>query len=171
VVDPVLWENAPVSSTRIRSALQEGDLEAVRAMLGRPFSFYLPVEHGQHLGRTLGIPTVNQWIPDRHAVPAHGSYVSRVLLDGHLYPAVSFVGVRPTVDGGGSDRVICETHLLDYSGDLYGRTLRVELLRRIRPETRFSGLQDLQAAIEGDLAATRAYFAAAPTELPTEARP
>ena len=158
VVDPVLWEGEPISSTRIRQALLDGSVETANAMLGRPYSLCLPVEHGQHLGRRLGIPTVNQWVPDQLALPARGSYVSRVELDGCVRPALTFIGVRPTVSGGAA-RVICETHLLDYDGDLYGRTLRVSFLRLIRPEMKFSTLEELKAAMEGDLAVCRAYFA------------
>ena len=114
---------APVSSTRIRALLAAGDVGTAGVLLG--FRYYLRGEvlHGKQLGRTLGMPTVNQRFADGCVTPAHGVYYTTAEIDGRIYPAVSNVGTRPTVSAG--DAVDLETHILHYSGDLYGKTVTV----------------------------------------------
>ena len=116
-------------------------------LLGRPFSYCLQVVHGRHLGTTLGTPTLNQWMPGGLIVPRFGVYASRAMVDGKWYPGVTNVGVKPTV---GSEAVVSETWLPHFSGDLYGRSILVELLRFIRPEQKFAGLEELKQAIFRD---------------------
>lgn len=142
-----------VSSSAIRAALARGDVEAAAEMLGRPYALSSPVVHGRQLGRTLGFPTANIEVPDRTALPAVGVYVGRML--GHR--AVVNVGRRPTVEGRTDAPLSIEAHLLDYSGDLYGREVTLEFLGRLRGECRFGSLSELKDAIATDIKHAREY--------------
>ncbi len=157
VIPAVRMEGVTVSSTHIRALLEQGEAEAARRFLGRPFAISGPVRHGKRLGSSrLGAPTVNL-VPDpRQLTPAFGVYVARVTVDGVSFPAVTNVGVRPTVDTDGG--VTVESHLLTPAGDLYGAVCRVEFLKMLRPERRFESLEALGAQIAADAAAARAYF-------------
>ena len=149
-----------ISSTRIRRAIAEGDVETAAEMLGRPYSFTLPVLHGKKLGRQLGFPTANQKIPASTPFPAVGVYAAAVKIDGEdrLYPGAANIGHCPTITDGQatSDGVatelnaVCETYILGYSGDLYGRDVTVSLLRRLRGEIKFDGIDALTAQIKRD---------------------
>ena len=150
-------ERILVSSTAVRAALAQGDAETVTALLGRPYSLTGPVVHGKRLGRTLGLPTINQNVPKDKLMPKSGIYVSHVCFGGETFDGVTNVGHRPTVDG--SDATVnCETHILDLDRDLYGETVTVEFLHRLRDEQRFDSVQALKAAIQGDVAAAKQYF-------------
>lgn len=145
-----------ISSSDIRDALAQADLERARRLLGRWPAVCSHVRHGRKLGRNLGFPTMNQGVPERTALRA-GIYVTLVhgLADRPL-PAVSSLGVRPTVEGHG--RVLLETHLLDTSADAYGKLINVEFLQYLRDEKKFSDLDALTAAIRQDADDARAYF-------------
>lgn len=156
VVPPVLCGGEPISSTRIRLAVESGDMEDAAALLGRPFSVCLPVLHGNRIGHSLGIPTVNQNFPAGHIVPCRGIYACICTVNGKRYEAAANVGTRPTVSDG--DAVNCETHILGYDGDLYGKSVRVEFCRRLRGEEKFDSVAALKAAIERDIRDTHAYF-------------
>ena len=158
VVAPVLCGGDVVSSTRIRLAIETGDMETAATLLGRPFSVCLPVLHGNRIGRTLGLPTINQRFPEGQIVPRSGIYACVCTLDGQRHPAVTNVGTRPTVSDSGE--INCETHVLDYEGDLYGERVRVEFCRRLRAERKYSSVALLKEAIDGDVSNARAYFAA-----------
>ncbi len=145
---PVLEEGEPISSTRIRRALSEGKVEQAEALLGRPFSFDFSVVHGDHRGRTLGFPTINQPFPDGFVHPRYGVYAASALVEGVWFPAVTNIGLRPTV---GSDDLRAETHLIGYQGDLYHRDVTVRLHRFLRDETRFDSLEALRRAIAQDI--------------------
>ena len=146
-----------VSSTHIRALLERGEAAEAARFLGRPFAVSGLVRHGKRLGSSrLGAPTVNL-IPDpRQLVPAFGVYAARVTVDGTARSAVTNVGVRPTVDTDGG--VTVESHLLEPVGELYGADCRVEFLRMLRPERRFSSLEALREQIARDAEAARAYF-------------
>ncbi len=146
-----------VSSTRVRRAAFDGDMALANALLGHPFSLTAPVLHGKQLGRTLGIPTVNQNFPADHLVPKTGIYACRVYMGGKAYRAVANVGHRPTVSNG-SDTINCETHIIGFDGDLYGKVVRVEFLARLRGEQKFPSLEALQSAIKQDIASTIRFF-------------
>lgn len=146
-----------VSSTRIRRLLEEdGNAEEAARLLGEPYTLTSTVEHGKELGRKLGVPTINQFFPERALIPLRGVYLTEVLIDGLLYPGVSNVGVRPSVER--ATRVNCETNLLSYSGSLYGKTVSTRFLARIRPERTFDSEEELQRAIENDIETAKAYF-------------
>lgn len=157
VVEPVLAEGKVLSSTRIRAAVAAGEMEEARALLGRPFSICFPVVHGHRLGRTIGIPTLNQNFPDGHIVPRHGIYACLCTVGERCYPAVANVGTRPTVSDSGA--VNCETHIIGYDGSLYGESVRVSFCRRLRGEIKFDSVSGLKAQIETDIATACAYFA------------
>jgi riboflavin kinase/FMN adenylyltransferase len=160
VVGQVLVRHRPVSSTAIREAIELGDLEAAAAMLGRPVALYGDVVHGDALGRTLGFPTANL---DLHAGlhPPPGVYAARARRGAERepgWPAVVNIGVRPTLaQAGGQLRI--EVHLIDWSGDLYGASLEVELLERLRGEQRFPDLAALAAQVQQDVARARRLLA------------
>ena len=117
------------------------------------------MRHGRRIGHTIGIPTVNLVPPPHVLVPGDGVYIARVcLMDGSSYAAVTNVGTRPTVNNG-SDLTV-ESWMLDFDGDLYGQTIRVEFYQHLRDEIRFDSLGALKAQIESDALKVRAYFAA-----------
>jgi riboflavin kinase/FMN adenylyltransferase len=148
-----------ISSSAIRKAIQEGDVAQTMRSLGRPFRVSGEVIHGAHLGRTIGFPTANV-VPPAELVPlADGIYASLTTLPGATAgrPSMTYVGTRPTVNSG--ERLI-ETNLFDFDGDLYGQTITVDLLERLRGDQVFSGVDALIAQLHADEAAARSYFAA-----------
>lgn len=155
-------EDVAVSSTKIRLALEQGRLQDANQFLGRPYSIQGTVVHGRQLGRTIGFATANIQLPDPHKlVPLHGVYAVIAQLDGHAYNGVMNIGIRPTVSGVG---ISLEVHLLDFSGDIYGRTLNVHLLKYLRQEMKFAHLDDLQQQIALDAQAARHYLHTAEAE-------
>ncbi len=146
--EPVCYEGKTVSSTRIRTLLGEGDVKGAGALLGRPYSIRFPVLHGKRLGTRIGFPTLNQVFPEEYVTPKKGVYAVRVLFDDKEYFGVCNVGSRPTVDC--DDRILAETHLLNFSGELYGKDVRVEFHKFLRAETRFSSLEELKTQIGKD---------------------
>ena len=142
-----------VSSTRIRKAIHDGDMRAAEALLGTPWAVEGLVRRGDQRGRTIGFPTANLTLDD-FVRPDYGVYAVRVGIDGETphIPAVANIGKRPTVDGATE---LLEVHLLDWSGDLYGRQLEVEFFDHLRSEKRFDGLDALKAQIADDAAAAR----------------
>jgi riboflavin kinase/FMN adenylyltransferase len=157
VVPPVADAQGPVSSTRIRRALQDGYPERATALLGRPWEVRGEVVHGDKLGRVLGWPTANLWL-GRHLEPAHGVYaVTAMLPDGREVGGVSNIGRRPTLGGDPETRL--ETYLFDFSGDLYGQEIGVKLRHFLRADAKFDGLEALKAAIAQDAEDARAALA------------
>ena len=146
-----------VSSTYIRRLVEMGQIERANRFLGHPHVLTGTVRHGRGLGSSRLFPTANLIIPPPVLVPSHGVYVTRATLeDGTSYAAVTNVGTRPTVNSG-SD-ITVEACLLDFEGDLYGKTLRVEFFQHLRDEIRFDSLDALKAQIAADADTTRAYF-------------
>ena len=145
VANAVLCGGAPISSTRIRGLIAEGRVDEAEKLLGRPFCFLSPVIRGKRIGHSLGTPTANQEIPAGFIKPKYGVYVSRVYLKDKSYCGVTNIGVKPTV---GSDCVLAETWMPDYTGgEIYGETIRTDLMRFLRPEKKFSGLDELKKQI------------------------
>lgn len=161
VVPEVDADGVPVSSTSIRGALAAGDMAAVRRLMGRPFRLQQTVTEGQRLGRRLGLPTINQTLPADRGCPRFGVYVSCVQIGGDVFPAVTNIGVHPTV---GATAPLAETYILDFDQDLYGTAPAVYPLRFLREEQTFASLDELKAQIERDIQAARAQFA--PPEQP-----
>lgn len=157
IIPAVEISGTTVSSTYIRRLVELGQIERANRFLGHPHVLTQQVHHGRRIGHTIGIPTVNLTVPPRVLVPAHGVYATQVCLpDGSFCAAVTNVGTRPTV-ANGSD-ITVESWLLDFDGDLYGQTLRVEFLCRLRDEIRFDSLEALKTQISVDAAATRRFF-------------
>jgi len=151
VMPKVELDGEAVSSSRIRAALEEGDMEKVNRMLGWNFSFELEVVHGRKLARSLGFPTLNQRWPGENTVPRFGVYGSKAYVDGKSYSAVTNIGVKPTVAENGEEGVLAETHISGYSGDLYGKKVKVELLRFLRPEQKFDSIESLKKQMGSDV--------------------
>ncbi|MDN3564793.1 bifunctional riboflavin kinase/FAD synthetase [Paeniroseomonas aquatica] len=156
VVPPLVDGQGPISSTRIRRALQDGYPERATAMLGRPWEIRGEVVHGDKLGRVLGWPTANLWM-GRYLEPARGVYaVTVVLPDGQEVKGVSNIGRRPTL--GGDPQTRLETYIFDWSGDLYGQEIGIRLRHFLRADAKFDGLEALKAAIARDAADARAVL-------------
>lgn len=156
IIQPVEQDGITVSSTYIRTLVAQGEMERAHAFLGHPHSLCGTVSHGKKLGRSLGFPTVNLTFPDGALIPARGVYATRVTVDGTTYNAVTNVGVRPTVDPDGA--VTAESFLLDFDGDLYGKTLRLDFYKFLRPEQQFADFDALSRAIRENVQQTRDYF-------------
>ena len=156
IIGRVELDGVTVSSTHIRDLLTRGEMEEACRYLGHPHVLSGTVTHGKKLGRTIGIPTANLIPPAGILMPAFGVYATRVVTEEGSHPAVTNVGRRPTVDDG--DAVTVEPWILDFSGDLYGKTIRVEFYKRLRGEEKFDSLADLQAEIFRNGEETRAYF-------------
>ncbi len=146
----ITWQGAPVRSSRIRRALREGNLDEANGCLGRPYRLSGTVIHGEQRGRTLGFPTANLELPPERLLPANGVYVCRAHLERGSFGAVTNVGVRPTFD---HHTPLVEAHLLDFSADIYGETLQLDFLHRLRAERRFPSVDALVAQIQRDKAA------------------
>ena len=147
VLPPVSEDGEKISSSRIRRAVEGGDIPTANRLLGRPFGFQLEVIHGNHIGTGLGTPTINQALPENFVRPRFGVYAAWCLVEGSPYFGVCNIGVKPTV---GSDRVLAETWMPEFSGDLYGERVRVELVEFLRPERKFDSLEELKAAIQAN---------------------
>ena len=180
VVPTVGIDGTPASSSAIRKLIASGDVEGAARLLGRDHFYELPVVRGKMLGRLLGFPTANQIIPKTLLTPARGVYVCRASFyeDGEktTFPGVLNIGVCPTLgrdelaafreENPGFDlpddaivgREVMETHVIGYDGDLYGRTLRVDLCRRLREERKFDSLDELTAQIKKDERTALEYF-------------
>jgi len=154
-VSKIVIDGAPVSSSRVRELLGAGDVGGAVPLLGRPFGLRGVVVEGDKRGRQIGFPTANVAIDPDHVLPADGVYACLVEHEGRRLLAVTNIGVRPTFNG---LRRTVEAHLLDWSGDLYGRSIRVEFVQRLRGEQKFSGVEALVAQIRQDADKARALL-------------
>lgn len=157
VMPPKTLGGTVISSTEIRNRIENGEIAAANEMLGHPFAIFLPVTEGRKIGRTIGIPTINQVFPAYYAVPKFGVYACRCKVDGVPHIAISNVGVRPTVTDGKAT-VNCETHIIDFCGWLYGKKVQVDFYQFLRPEKKFDDLGKLKDQIERDIEKTKEYF-------------
>jgi riboflavin kinase/FMN adenylyltransferase len=157
VAGEVIVDGAPVSSSRIREAIQNGDIEESTKLLSRLYAIQGQVEHGDGRGHQIGFPTANLSIPEEQVMPVTGVYACYVrLVDGTRLPSVVNIGNRPTF---GDDKPLTtEVHLLDFDGDLYGERLQLEFVLYIRPERKFSGIDELKAQIALDCERARQFF-------------
>lgn len=146
---------ARISSTRIREALEKGELGQANALLGHPYALTSQVVAGRQLGRTIGVPTANLHLPEPLLTPAFGVYACKAWVDGAAHLAVTNIGSRPTVGG---HRITVEPWLLDFEGDLYGKTLTLEFFAFLRPEQKFEDLQALRREILKNAEETRKIF-------------
>ena len=158
IVEKVTRDGITISSTYIRTLIAQGEMERANQFLGHPHILTDRVSHGKKIGSsTLCFPTVNLSIPPGIIVPAHGVYATRVWFDGQCRPAVTNVGVRPTVSDN-DRRVTVEGFILDFDGDLYGHQVRMEFYKYLRPERKFASLEELSREIARNAQQTREYF-------------
>ena len=141
------YEDQRVSSTRIRKALLNDDFQLAEILLGRPYTFSGKVVHGQHLGRTIGVPTANIWLP-KQKLPISGVYAVRTSFDGKSFDGIANMGTRPTV--GGSNPVL-EVHLFNFDQEIYSKRLTVQFVNKIREEKKFENLDMLKSQIQKDI--------------------
>ncbi len=153
ITKPFIIDNREVSSSYIKELIKNGEVEKAESFLGRSPSVYGEVIHGNEIGRTIDFPTINQAFYENQVIPKFGVYASQTLVSGKSYRSVTNIGVKPTVENNG--KPVCETHLLNFSGDLYGKTVRVTLLEYIRGECRFGSLDELKEQIGKDICAAK----------------
>lgn len=158
IVDKIVVDGAPVSSTRIRRLLTQGKVAAAARLLGRHYAVHGTVVEGRGLGRQLGYPTANIRPPAEKLIPASGIYAALIHLGGEKLRGILNIGVRPTF-GEQTGKPVLEVHIYDYDGELYGHELTVEFLGRIRGERRFESSHELVRQIEADKVASRTFFA------------
>jgi riboflavin kinase/FMN adenylyltransferase len=159
-ISTVLESNERISSSLLRRALEDGDMNQASRLLGRPYSISGHVLYGKQLGRELGFPTINLAVstlrPNEKPVTS-GIFVAQVHgVKSHPIPAVASLGVRPSVESTG--QVLLETHLFDFNQSIYGQIVCVELLERLHEERKYPNLETLQAAIQHDALIARQYF-------------
>ncbi len=148
VCEPVKLMDEPISSTRIRAALEKGNMMLAAQMLGCDYTIDLPVVHGDARGRTMGYPTANQIFGEEYTLPKFGVYASRTTVDGVTYTSVTNVGIRPTFL---SDVALAETYIDGFCGDLYEKHIEVALVEHLRDEVKFNSLDELKAQLTLDL--------------------
>ena len=149
IIEDVCLDGEMISSTHIRELIRMGEIERANRLLGYEWQLTVPVVHGNKLGRTIDFPTINQILPETNVMPRFGVYSSYVHVQGRHYRGITNIGIRPTIEN--SRGVICETHILNYTGDLYGENVTVSLCGFIRPERRFSDINELKEQIEQDI--------------------
>jgi riboflavin kinase/FMN adenylyltransferase len=154
-IDPVRYKDFVVSSTRIRRLVGEGRVDEAGALLGHQYFIDGTVMHGDHRGRTIGFPTANL-CTENELLPPHGVYATTTRIAGVVHPSVTNVGTRPTVDQSG--RTVVETHIFNVDRDLYGTSIRVGFVQRLRDERAFESLDALTAQIAADSARARVLF-------------
>lgn len=146
-------DGSEISSTLVRNAVEKGEMELARELMGRYYSHSGTVMHGKRLGRSIGVPTANiELSADKVSVP-NGVYHTLVHIDGKVYQGISNIGVRPTVDDNG--RINCETHIIDFSGDIYGKEITVDLCSFARAEMKFADVDRLKKQLLADIEVRR----------------
>ena len=155
VLDKIQEDGRDISSTYIREEIGQGHIEKANNLLGYEFFAKSMIIHGKQLGRKIGIPTINMEFPPEKLLPPNGVYVTRVLMDGVWHKGVTNVGCKPTVSD--SHLIGVETHILDFSGNVYGKEAEVCFLHYIRPEQKFASIEDLQAQMERDVMTSRQF--------------
>ena len=147
-VESICEDSSPVSSTSIRNLIACGDIKIANTMLYKPFSFTAEVISGDHRGTQIGFPTINQLYPQLLVTPKFRVYSSVVTIDGEFYKGITNIGIRPTFK---TEQVGSETYIKDFSSDIYGKSVRIELMDFMREEKKFSSLEELQSAIKKDV--------------------
>jgi riboflavin kinase/FMN adenylyltransferase len=162
VVPPLLHQGEVISSTAIRGALARGEIGKINKFLGRRFALNGQVEHGDSRGKTLGYPTANLVPEEEQALPADGVYACYALLENKRYKGVLNIGVRPTFRG--EHRTI-EVFIMDFSGDLYGQEMTLDLVDRLRDEMKFPGPEELKAQLSKDVELARVLLEQSKTDM------
>ncbi len=153
---PVMYNDEAISSTRIRECIKNGDMKSASEMLGYNYNIKGKVVKGNHIGTKISTPTINLPIDDSCITPRFGVYASSVIVDDQIFFGATNIGTHPTIGG---NEVLCETHLLNFSGDnLYSKNVRIEPLLFIRDEKKFSSLDELKTQIEKDKEEILSFF-------------
>ena len=148
VLPKATYNGKEISSTYVRKEVEEGNMDVVRELLGEPYSVYGKVVHGNHLGHKIGMPTVNMIPPSNKLLPKSGVYLSKTICCGQVYNSISNIGYKPTVS---EERQIgLETHIYDFQKDIYEENVKVLLLKHMRDEKKFSGVEELKEVLERD---------------------
>ena len=155
IVPHVDFEGEPISSTRIRQAVESGKIPLANAMLGREFRYKSTVVSGHQRGRLIGAPTINQHFDKNFVLPQKGVYASITVVDGKEYPSVTNIGLRPSFE---NEDFRSETCILGFAGDLYGQDIEVRLLEYLRDEIKFDSMEKLSAQIEKDAQKSKELF-------------
>ena len=145
-----------ISSTFVREEIAAGNIEKANHLLGYHYFVKGVVKHGNRIGRTIGIPTVNLLPPEEKLLPPFGVYVTEVLIDGKRYRGVTNVGCKPTIEG--KNPVGVETHLLEFREDVYDQVVTVEFIHRLREERKFENIEALKVQMQKDIAFAGSYF-------------
>ncbi len=148
ICEEIDFNGKPISSSVIRNMLKNGEIAKANSLLLEPFSFEAIVEHGDSRGRTIDFPTINQKYPQELVKVKFGVYKTKVSFNGTEYDGITNIGLRPTFK---SDYVISETYIKDFSGDLYGKNIRIQLVKFLREEKKFYSLEDLKQQINIDI--------------------
>lgn len=149
IVPPKIVMGRIVSSTRIRELLKEGRIEEATILLGRNYSIQGIISKGDGLGKKIGFPTINLVVPEEKLLPADGVYATLVKIDNNKYLGAMNIGQRPTVSTKIEKRI--EVHIIDFEGEVYGKSAKVEILHRIRGERRFNNMDELRMQIKRDI--------------------
>ncbi|MBQ1475800.1 MAG: bifunctional riboflavin kinase/FAD synthetase [Firmicutes bacterium] len=155
VIPEIRINGNTVSSTLIRSIIDEGRIDEYKDYTGRLYCIDGKVVQGKHLGRRIGFPTVNLSLDSTEAFPKNGVYITQTTVNDRKYQSITNVGNKPTV---GEFAKNAETHIFDFDGDLYGQEVRVEFIKMLRPERKFDSLEDLQAEIHRNCLQAQEYF-------------
>lgn len=156
VVQKVQEDGRDISSTFIREEIQKGNLTKANHLLGYAYFVRSQIVHGRKLGRKLGIPTINMILPEEKLLPPNGVYVSRVVIGEKWYKGVSNVGKKPTVSN--ENQISVETYIMDFCQNVYGQVVEVQFLDFIRPEIKFSGIEELQHQMNCDRYLAERYY-------------
>lgn len=149
LIDKVMLDGQEVSSTRIRNEVSDGNMPMVRRLLGDDYSISGIVEHGNHIGHTIGIPTVNILPKENKLLPPFGVYRSKVVIGKREYRGMTNIGRKPTIAS--DNQIGVETYIYDFDSDVYGRFIEVKLEKFVRPEMKFSGIEELKAQMKKDI--------------------
>ena len=156
VFDKLKEGETEISSSVIREAIENGNMELVTTYMGQGYSVCGEVVHGKRLGHTINIPTVNLRVPEDKILPPFGVYGGKITWNGKVYYGIANLGYKPTVS---EEKIVgLETYIFDFQQDIYGEEIEVELLHFIRPEQKFSGLEELTAQMNKDIEAAKLYF-------------
>lgn len=147
VMEPCTYKNEVISSTRIRKALEAGEVSDAYEMLSIPYSLSGEVVHGRQIGRTIGFPTANLKYDEKFVLPKIGVYYTNIKVNNNIYKGITSVGKNPTVEG---KSLTVETYILDFNEDIYGKEIEVSFIKKIRDEKKFNGLEELKEQLEKD---------------------
>ncbi|WP_315067442.1 bifunctional riboflavin kinase/FAD synthetase [uncultured Clostridium sp.] len=155
VMEPCTYKNEVISSTRIRKALESGEVSDAYEMLSIPYRLSGEVVHGRKIGRTIGFPTANLKYDEKFVLPKIGVYYTNIKVNNNIYKGITSVGKNPTVEG---KSLTVETYILDFNEDIYGKEIEVYFIRKIRDEKKFNGLKELKEQLEKDKSFAKAQL-------------